>query len=434
MEFWNKDMETIGSGRLESHTVTHLKATVGRALRAPFYRKLLGDSGLSEASVTRPTDIDKFPFIDKDDLRKHEPADFLSVPMKQVVRMHSSSGTTGRPVVVFHTKYDIDQWTDLLARCLFMTGFRDTDVFQNMMGYGLFTGGLGFHYGAERVGALVIPAGAGNSKRQIMLMKQYSTTAVHIIPSYALHLASIFAEEGVDPRRDTKLARAYVGAEPHSEESRKKIEEFYGVDAFNSYGLSEMCGPGVAFECPEKNGMHIWEDRYLVEVIDPKTLTAVEPGVEGELVLTTLDRQAMPIIRYRTRDRVRLLADPCPCGRTHRRISRITGRTDDMLIIKGVNIFPVQVERVLMRTDGVGNNFLIDLDTVDHIDRMTVRVEGDSALFAADGGAARALEKRIVADLKSELLITPRVTVVPAGTLPAGEGKAVRVVDSRPKQ
>ncbi len=434
MEYWNPDLETIEHGRLESHTAERLKATVGRALRAPFYKKLLGEKGLTEASVTKRADIEKFPFIDKDDLRRHEPADFLAVPIRQVVRMHSSSGTTGRPVVVFHTKYDIDQWADLIARCLFMTGFRDTDVFQNMMGYGLFTGGLGFHYGAERVGALVIPAGSGNSKRQIMLMREYGTTAVHIIPSYALHLASIFTEEGVDPRRDTKLARAYVGAEPHSEESRAKIEEFYGVDAFNSYGLSEMCGPGVAFECPEKNGMHIWEDRYLVEVIDPETHAPVAPGVEGELVLTTLDREAMPIIRYRTHDRVRIFDDPCPCGRTHRRISRITGRTDDMLIIKGVNIFPVQVERVLMSTEGVGNNFLIELDTDDYIDRMTVSVEGQAALFAGNGEAAKKLEKRIIGDLKSELLITPRVVVVAPGTLPAGEGKAVRVVDRRPKE
>jgi len=434
VEFWNKDMETIERGRLESHTTTRLAATVERAMGAPFYQRLLKDSGLSAASITRPSDIEKFPFIDKNDLRKHEPTDFLAVPMRQVVRMHSSSGTTGRPVVVFHTKYDIDQWAELVARCLFMTGLRDTDVFQNMMGYGLFTGGLGFHYGAEKIGALVIPVGSGNSKRQIMLMREYGTTAVHIIPSYALHLASIFTEEGVDPRRDTKLTHAFIGAEPHSEESRMKIEDFYGVNAFNSYGLSEMCGPGVAFECPEKEGMHIWEDRYFVEVINPETLLPVEPGVEGELVLTTLDREAMPMIRYRTRDRVRLMADPCPCGRTHRRISRITGRTDDMLIIKGVNIFPVQVEQVLMRCDGVGSNFLIELDTDDHIDRMTVQVEGEGALFAGDGARARVLEKKIVNDLKSELLITPRVNVVSPGTLPASEGKAVRVVDRRPKE
>jgi phenylacetate-CoA ligase len=434
LQFWNKELETIGFGELESQTTQRLKESVGRALRSPFYKRLFGDSGLTEASIRRASDIEKFPFIDKDALRKNDPIDFLSVGLKQVVRMHSSSGTTGRPVVVFHTRYDIDQWADLVARCLFMTGFRDTDIFQNMMGYGLFTGGLGFHYGAERIGALVIPAGSGNSKRQIMLMREYGTTAVHIIPSYALHLASIFVQEGIDPRRDTKLVRAFIGAEPHSEQSRRKIEEFYGVDAFNSYGLSEMCGPGVAFECPEKNGMHIWEDRYLVEVIDPETLMPVGPGVEGELVLTTLDREAMPMIRYRTRDRVRLLDDRCPCGRTHRRISRITGRTDDMLIIKGVNIFPVQVEQVLMRSEEVGNNFLIELDTDDHIDRMTVKVEADPILFSGGGARASELEKRIIADLKSELLITPRVTVVRAGTLPAGEGKAVRVVDSRPKE
>ncbi len=433
VQFWKKDTETIGRGKLEKETTKGLRLTIARALRTPYYAKLLTDLGLSEKSIRNPGDIERFPFTDKTALRRNNLYDFLAVPLREVIRMHSSSGTTGRPVVVFHTRYDIDQWADLVARCLYMTGFRDTDIFQNMMGYGLFTGGLGFHYGAERVGALVIPAGSGNSKRQIMLMREYGTTALHIIPSYALHLASVFEEEGVDPRRDTHLRYAYVGAEPHSEESRKRIEEFYGVDAFNSYGLSEMCGPGVAFECPEKAGMHIWEDRYFVEVIDPKTEKPVGPGVEGELVLTTLDREAMPMIRYRTRDLVKLFADPCPCGRTHRRIGRITGRTDDMLIIKGVNIFPVQVERVLMGCEGVGSNFLIELETADHIDQMTVRVEGDQALFSGDGKKVPGLEKRIVAELKSEILITPRVRVVPPGSLPAGEGKAVRVVDKRDK-
>ena len=259
-----------------------------------------------------------------------------------------------------------------------------------MMTYGLFTGGLGFHYGAEKIGALIIPASAGNSKRQIQLMMDFETTAVHVIPSYALHLSTVFDELKLDPREDTKVKIAFLGAEPHTEKMRKKIEEIYGYKAFNSYGLSEMNGPGVELECPEQNGMHIWEDSFLVEIIDPKTLQPVADGEEGELVMTTLQREGMPLLRYRTKDLTRIIPEPCPCGRTHRIIERIKGRTDDMLILKGVNIYPMQIEKKLMEISGVGTNFLIVLDREGFNDLITVKVEVDQKIFfrrnETDGG------------------------------------------------
>jgi phenylacetate-CoA ligase len=314
---------------------------------------------------------------------------------------------------------------------MYMTGMRRSDVFQNMMTYGLFTGGLGFHYGAEKVGALIIPAGSGNSKRQIQLMQDFGTTAIHVIPSYALHLTSVFEEVGVDPRRDTKLAIAFLGAEPHSEKTRKKIEEFYGLKAFNSYGLSEMDGPGVAFECPNQMGMHVWEDNFIMEIIDPDTLEPVPEGEEGELVMTTLLRGGMPILRYRTKDLTRIVPGPCECGRVHRRIERIKGRTDDMLILKGVNIFPIQIEKRLMDIPGVGTNFLIILEREGFNDLMIVRVEVGKEFFSGDLKQLEALRRRIVEELRSDILITPKVELVEPGTLPKSEGKAVRVIDNR---
>jgi phenylacetate-CoA ligase len=312
-----------------------------------------------------------------------------------------------------------------------MTGIRRADVFQNMMSYGLFTGGLGLHYGAEKIGALVIPAGAGNSKRQIQLMRDFETTAIHIIPSYALHLSTVFQEAGVDPRRDTKLRIAFLGAEPHSEKMRRKIEDFYGFKAYNSYGLSEMNGPGMAFECPEQNGMHIWEDHFIVEIIDPVTLKSVPEGEEGELVATTLVREGMPILRYRTKDLTRIIPGPCPCGRTHRRIERIKGRTDDMMILKGVNIFPIQIERQLMGIAGVGTNFMIILDRVGYNDQMTVKVEVQREFFGGDLQQLEALRRRIVEELRGNILITPRVDLVEPDSLPKSDGKATRVIDNR---
>ncbi len=375
--------------------------------------------------------LEKLPLTTKEDLRENWPYGFLAVSKDELVRMHSSSGTTGRATVIFHTANDLQEWTNLLARCMYMTGVRKPDVFQNMMTYGLFTGGLGFHYGAERIGALVIPAGAGNSKRQIQLMRDFGTTVIHIIPSYALHLFTFFEEMKLVPSKDTSVRMAFLGAEPHSEKTRKKIEELYGFKAFNSYGLSEMNGPGVAFECPYQSGLHIWEDNFLVEIIDPDTMKPVPDGVEGELVLTTLMREGMPILRYRTKDLTRIIPGPCECGRTHRRIERIKGRTDDMLILKGVNIFPIQIEKKLMGIPGVGTNFQIILEREGFNDSMIVKVEVRKEFFDGELKHLEALRRKIAEELRSDILITPRVELVEPNTLPATEGKAIRVLDNR---
>jgi phenylacetate-CoA ligase len=332
---------------------------------------------------------------------------------------------------VFYSRRDVDHWADLMARCMYMSGARPGDVFQNMSGYGLFTGGLGFHYGAERLGVLTIPAGAGNSKRQIQLMRDFATTIVHVIPSYALRLMDVLSEQGTAARDAFRLRLAYMGAEPYSEEVCRRVEAFYGVKAFNSYGLSEMNGPGVAFECAEQAGMHIWEDAYLVEIVDPQSGLPVPDGTFGELVLTTLAREAMPLIRYRTKDLTRVLPGECRCGRVHRRLDRIRGRSDDMFIIKGVNIFPVQVEQVLMAIAEVGGNYQIVLEREHDIDDMTVRVEVTDRVFLEDMRHLQRLQQKIAHELKSELLITPRVELVEPQGLPRSAGKAVRLLDRR---
>jgi phenylacetate-CoA ligase len=346
------------------------------------------------------------------------------------VRLHSSSGTTGNPTVILHTKKDLDEWANQVARNLWMVGLRPDDVFQNSSGYGMFTGGLGFQYGAEKLGMLTVPAAAGNSLRQIKFIKDFGTTAIHAVPSYVTRLYEVMQEQGVDPRRDTKLKMLAIGAEPHSEEQRKRIEEMLGVKAYNSFGMSEMCGPGVGFECTEQNGLHFWEDYYIVEIVDPETLEPVPDGEIGELVLTTLCREAMPLLRYRTRDLTRVLGRSCPCGRNHVRLDRMRGRSDDMMVLRGVNIFPIQIEKILMHFKELGNNYLITLTTDEDNDNMTVEVEL-AEMFTDDYNRLQQLSKDITRALKDEILLTPRVKLVPRGTLPVSEGKAVRVVDKR---
>ncbi|MCL5808893.1 MAG: phenylacetate--CoA ligase [Deltaproteobacteria bacterium] len=429
--YWEKEIETMDRGSLEKLQMARLGETLARVKNSVHYGKRFAELGLDTAKIRTLADLERLPLTTKEDLREQWPYGFLTCSRDEIIRMHSSSGTTGRATVIFHTANDIAAWTNLLARSMFMAGMRRSDVFQNMMTYGLFTGGLGFHYGAEEIGALVIPAGAGNSKRQIQLMQDFETTAIHIIPSYALHLSTVFTETGIDPRRDTKLKIAFLGAEPHSENMRRKIEDFYGFKGFNSYGLSEMNGPGMAFECPEQRGMHVWEDNYIIEVIDPLTLRPVPEGEEGELIATTLLREGMPILRYRTKDLTRIIPGPCPCGRTHRRIERITGRTDDMMILKGVNIFPIQIEKRLMEIPGVGVNFLIILERENYNDQMTVKVEVQRDFFGGDLQQLEILRRRIVEELKSDILITPRVDLVEQDSLPKSEGKAVRVIDNR---
>lgn len=431
--YWEKDIERISVTALQSLQLQRLTNTVRRATTSPYYHTLFREFGIAVEEIQGLEDVRKLPFTTKHDLRNGYPYGFLTVEKEEVVRLHSSSGTTGQAIVIFHTPDDIRDWANLMARCMYMTGARKSDIFQNMTGYGMFTGGLGFHYGAELLGVLTLPVGSGNSKRQIHFMQDFDTTILHVIPSYALHLLSVFEEVSIDPKKDLSLKIAYLGAEPHTDHTRKRVEDALGVKAYNSYGLSEMYGPGVAFECPEQNGMHIWEDSFLVELIHPDTLEPVADGEEGELVLTTLTRQAMPLIRYRTRDLTTILPGPCPCGRTHKRIARIKGRTDDMFIVKGVNVFPMQVETVLMGISGVGTNYQIELDTTEEIDMMTVKVEVHNDIFLGDVKGLKTLQQKIITALKSELLFTPKVTLVEPDSIPEAPGKAVRVVDRRKK-
>lgn len=426
--YWNGKMETLPRGALEALQLARLKETIKRAIEAPFYK----DIGLGDYVIDDLSDIRKLPVTTKQDLRDAYPYGMVSIPLDELVRLHSSSGTTGTPTVVYHNINDINMWTELVARCMYMVGVRASDVFQNMIGYGLFTGGLGLHYGAERIGCLIIPTGPGNTKRQLKFLKDFKVTVIHVIPSYALHLADTLESMGIDPKKELAHLRiAIVGAEPHSEETRKKIEEFFGMDAINSYGLSEMNGPGVAFECPYKNGMHIWEDAFLVEIVDPSTLEPMAPGELGELIITTLTREAMPIIRYRTKDLTALIPEPCRCGRTHQRIKRISGRSDDMIILKGVNIFPIQIEEVLIAIAGVRRNYQIILEQKGHNDHMIIRVEIDPVLFQGDLKALEGLRARIMHELRDEILITPEVDLCEPGSIPLAEGKAVRVIDKR---
>ena len=427
--FFNPE-ETLDREGIEKLQTERLRSTVAHCMNSPFYRKRFNDIGLSPDDIVTLDDLQKIPFTTKQDLRDTYPFGMASVPLTKCTRLHSSSGTTGNPTVILHTQKDLEQWANAVARCLWMVGCRPEDVFQNTSGYGMFTGGLGFQYGAERLGMLTVPAAAGNTLRQIKFFTDFGTTVVHAIPSYAARLYEVMCERGVDPRRDTKLRILAIGAEPHSEETRRRIENMLGVKAYNSFGMSEMCGPGVAFECPEQNGMHIWEDYYIVEIIDPVTLKPVPDGEVGELVLTTINREAMPLLRYRTRDLTRILPGECPCGRHHKRIDRLKGRSDDMIILKGVNIFPIQIEQVLGQFKELASDYLITLDTVDGSDFMTVEVELTDR-YIDDYSALQTLERNITRLLRDEILVTPRVKLLPKGSIPQSEGKAVRVHDNR---
>lgn len=430
-KYWDESVESLSRSELDALQLHRLRQTVERVSKFSFYQKRFAQNRINTSLIASLKDIRKLPFTTKQDLRDQYPYGFLCVPKEQLVRLHVSSGTTGQATAILYSRADVETWAELMARCMYMTGARPGDTFQNLTGYGLFTGGLGFHYGAERLGLLTIPAGAGNSKRQMQLMKDFDTTVMHIIPSYALRLQDIMTEMAIDPKRDLQLRIAYLGAEPYSEEVRRRVEEFYGVRAYNSYGLSEMNGPGVAFECTQQLGMHIWEDAYFAEIVDPNTLEPVPDGVIGELVLTTLHREAMPLIRYRTKDLTRFVAGDCPCGRAHRRLDRIQGRSDDMFIIKGVNIFPIQVEQVLMNIPEVGNNYVIILERENNIDSMIVRVEVNDKIFVEDMRQLQRIQKKIAHDLRGELLVTPRIELVEPHYLPKSEGKALRLIDQR---
>ena len=429
--FFNPDIETMPRQELEQLQLERLKSTVKHCMYSPFYQEKFKELGITPDDIKSLDDVRKLPFTTKEDLRENYPFGICCVPIKECVRLHSSSGTTGNPTVVLHTQKDLDEWANAVARCLWMVGSRPEDVFQNSAGYGMFTAGLGFQYGAEKVGMLTVPAAAGNTTRQIKFIKDFGTSVLHAIPSYASRIYEVMKEEGVDPRKDTKLRVLCIGAEPHSEEQRKRIEENLGVKAYNSYGISEMMGPGVAFECQEQNGLHIWEDYFIVEIIDPVTLEPLPDGELGELVLTTINREGMPLLRYRTRDLTRIISGDCPCGRTHKRLARLQGRSDDMIILKGVNIFPIQIEKILLKFKELSTDYLITLESQKNGDTMTIDVEL-SQLFTDDYKRLQQLEKDITRQLKDEILITPKVRLVPKGTLQVSdEKKAVRVKDLR---
>ena len=429
-QYFNEAMETMTRAEIEALQLQRLQATVEHCMQSPFYKKRFEENGLKPSDIKTLDDLRKIPFTTKQDLRDTYPFGIASTPLRNCVRLHSSSGTTGNPTVILHTQKDLDEWANQVARNLWMVGLRPDDVFQNSSGYGMFTGGLGFQYGAERLGMLTVPAAAGNSLRQIKFITDFGTTALHAVPSYVTRLYEVMKDNGVDPRKDTKLKVLAIGAEPHSEEQRKRIEDMMGVKAYNSFGMSEMCGPGVGFECKEQNGLHFWEDYYIVEIVNPETLEPVPDGEIGELVLTTLCREAMPLLRYRTRDLTRVLGRNCPCGRNHVRIDRMRGRSDDMIVLRGVNIFPIQIEKILMQFPELASNYLITLTTDEDNDNMTVEVELEE-LFTDDYSRLLDLEKRICRALKDEILLTPHIKLVPKGSLPVSEGKAVRVVDKR---
>ena len=427
--FRDQAIETIRRSELERLQLKRLQDTVRCvAERVPFYQQKFAELGVKPEDIRSLADLRRLPFTSSADLRANYPTGLLAVPYDDTLRLHTSSGTTGKPKALFFSRQDVDNAAELCARSFVMTGVTKKDVFQNMMTYGMFTGALVTHYGAEKVGCLVIPAGPGNSERQLMLMQDFRTTFIHLTPSYALYLATFLEKHGVDPRRDLALRKAFVGAEPYTEETRRKIEQGLGLDVYNSYGLSEMNGPGVAFECGQKHGLHLWEDHFLIEIIDPQTCEPVRDGEAGELVMTTLCREAMPLLRYRTRDITSIITTPCPCGRTHRRLNRITGRSDDMLIVRGVNIYPQQIERVLMAQSGVGRNYLIALEG---LDEMTVKVELAEAGFEGQVEQLMKLQNHLAEKLRAEILVKPQVQFLPPGSLPVSEGKAKRVIDNR---
>lgn len=429
--YWNPKYECLPVEELHQLQLERLKATVERAFfNVPHYRRAFQEIGLEPGDIQSLEDLQKLPFTTKDDLRENYPFGMFAVPMSEIVRIHSSSGTTGKPTVVGYTRQDINIWAELMARALVCGGATRNDIIHNAYGYGLFTGGLGVHYGAERLGASVIPISGGNTKRQVMIMRDFGSTILTCTPSYALHIAEVMEEMGVSPA-ELRLKAGIFGAEPWSENMRREIERRLGISAVDIYGLSEVIGPGVAIECQEKNGLHIYGDHFLAEVIDPATGEVLPPGHVGELVLTSLTKEALPVIRYRTRDVTAILPGECPCGRTGVRIARITGRTDDMLIIRGVNVFPSQVESVLLEIGGTEPHYQLIVDREGSLDTLEVQVEVSESLFSDEVRRLEDLEHRIHQELESVLGISVKVTLVEPKTIARSEGKAKRVIDKR---
>jgi phenylacetate-CoA ligase len=430
--YWEEEMETLPRVGLESIQLSRLKRLVARVYEtvAP-YRAKMDAVGVKPDAIQSLVDLQKLPFTVKDDLRDNYPFGLFTVPMEQVVRVHASSGTTGKPTVVGYTRKDIKTWAGVMARALTCAGATSRDMIHNAYGYGLFTGGLGAHYGAERLGATVIPVSGGNTKRQITIMQDFRSSVLLSTPSYALNLADAMAELGVDPKT-LALRVGVFGAEPWSENMRSEVERKLNIRAVDIYGLSEVIGPGVAMQCLETDrGLHIFEDHFLPEIIDPDTGEVLPPGEKGELVFTTLTKEAFPLIRYRTKDISRLIYEKCACGRTMVRMEKVTGRTDDMLIIRGVNVFPSQVEHVLMGTEGVEPHYQIVVNREGNLDTMVVRVEVSEALFSDEIKTLEKLSSKIQTDIKDLLGVTCKVQLVEPRSIQRSEGKAQRVVDNR---
>ena len=430
---WNEEFETLPREALEALQLKRLKATVERVYETvPFYKKKFDELGIKPAQVKTLKDLQLLPFTVKNDLRDNYPFGLFSVPMEQVVRVHASSGTTGKPIVVGYTKRDIDTWAELIARTLSCAGVHRGDIVHNAYGYGLFTGGLGLHYGAEKIGASVIPISGGNTKRQIIIMQDFGPTAITCTPSYALHLGEVAEEMGLNPAKAFKLRVGCFGAEPWSENMREQIEKKFNIDAIDIFGLTEVIGPGVSSECLEaKKGLHVFEDHFIPEIIDPATGKALPYGEKGELVFTSITKEAFPVIRYRTRDISVLYPEICKCGRTFVRMQRITGRTDDMLIIRGVNVFPSQIESVLMQIEGVEPHYLLIVDREGNLDTLEVQVEVNEKLFSDEIKQLERLEKRIEKDIKELFGVTCKCKLVEPKTIQRSEGKAKWVIDKR---
>ncbi len=430
--YYNEEFETLPRPALEAFQLKRLKGMVQRVCaNVPFYRESFAKAGIKPDDVRSLDDLRRLPFTVKQDMRDAYPYGLFSAPMEDIVRVHASSGTTGKPTVVGYTQKDIDMWSELMARSFVAAGVHKGDIIHNSYGYGLFTGGLGAHYGAEKLGASVIPMSGGNTKRQILIMKDFGSTVLTCTPSYSLYLAESAVEEGVDIR-SLKLRVGIFGAEPWSESMRGEIEEKLNLCAIDIYGLSEIMGPGVAIECREaKHGLPIWEDHFIPEIINPETGEPVAEGEKGELVITTITKEGIPLLRYRTRDITSISYEPCACGRTHARIARMSGRSDDMLIIRGVNVFPSQIESILMKIEGVEPHYLLIVDRKENLDILEVQVEVDERIFSDEIKQLQILAQTIEKEIKDLLGVSCKVRLVEPKTIARSEGKAQRVIDKR---
>ncbi len=426
-----KQKDFMPREEIEKLQLKRLKETVTRAYHlVPFYRKKFDEVGVKPSDINSLSDLRKLPFTVKQDLRDNYPFGLFAVPMSQVVRIHSSSGTTGKPTVVGYTAYDLEIWKEVMMRTYLMADVGENDVVHNAYGYGLFTGGLGFHDAAQALGASVVPASGGFTKRQLMLMKDFGATVLCSTPSFALHLLEVARDEGYDIEKDFKLRAGFFGAEPASEGLKRAVSEGWGIRYVEAYGLSEIIGPGVAASC-EHGHLHVFEDHFIVEVIDPETGQVLPDGEEGELVITTITKQALPMIRYRTKDVTRIHREPCACGRTLLYIDSIKGRSDDMLIVNGVNVFPSQVEHVLTKVEGLTPNYVIVVDKKGVLDKLEVWVEVDEKLLKDGVGALESLKRRLEEELLNNLYINAKVKLVEPRTLERSMGKAKRIVDKR---